>query len=89
MSRKAKTKRIMVLLQRKRNSKLKQLNYEWRHQFLDSHAPSFRKQLTERFVVTVIISSASLIGLQLYEKTFYFSPSDIYVLLVMPDRQGR
>lgn len=35
MLRKAKAKRIMVLLQRKRNSKLKQLNYEWRHQFLD------------------------------------------------------
>lgn len=35
MPRKAKAKRIMVLLQRRRNSKLKQLNYEWRHQFLD------------------------------------------------------
>lgn len=35
MPRKAKAKRITVLLQRKRSSKLKQLNYELRQQFLD------------------------------------------------------
>ena len=35
MPRKAKAKRITVLLPRKRSRKLKQLNYELKHQFLD------------------------------------------------------